>query len=177
MEQAGINAPVFNVIDGQIRIAWFDNRQLIVENGQILLSIRMRLISSDISKIGTIPFEVNGECEVADGSALAYHFVSLTIPKLTLQTPHFEAGIIPNPFRDAAELRISMAESAFVDVFFYDVNGKLLKTPVEHQWFETGSFTLPIYREGLPAGTYQYKVYFRNDKTNKSLNGRFVISK
>lgn len=73
----------------------------------------------------------------------------------------------PNPFSRSTTITFG-SEGGLVTIQLFDVSGRLVKTVI-NQPMEKGKHSVTINRDGLPAGTYFYKLTNGRNKSTKRL--------
>ncbi|MEM1116934.1 MAG: T9SS type A sorting domain-containing protein, partial [Bacteroidota bacterium] len=68
------------------------------------------------------------------------------------------AGAVPNPLREAGEVRFTLAEAAEVTVTVFNVLGQRVAVLAEREPLGAGAHTLPIEAGALASGTYVVRV-------------------
>ncbi len=67
-------------------------------------------------------------------------------------------SIYPNPLRQSSTLRFELPEASPVTVLLLDVNGRVLRTVVDNNFYPSGQHDVIVDRGNLPAGQYLYQV-------------------
>ncbi|KAA3614816.1 MAG: T9SS C-terminal target domain-containing protein [Calditrichaeota bacterium] len=63
----------------------------------------------------------------------------------------------PNPFNPSTKITFEIPKESDVKITIYDLNGSIVSTLV-NRFFTSGKYTLTYNAEGLPSGTYFYKL-------------------
>ncbi|MBN2102536.1 T9SS type A sorting domain-containing protein [bacterium] len=62
----------------------------------------------------------------------------------------------PNPFNPVTTIFYTLSANTSVSVNIYDMNGKLVKSPVDHEYQQSGHYSLNINASELCSGLYIY---------------------
>jgi uncharacterized protein (DUF1501 family) len=73
----------------------------------------------------------------------------------------------PNPFRTSTTISFS-SEGGMVTIQLFDVQGRLLRTII-NQEYQRGRHELTIYRDGIPAGEYFYRIKAGKDQSTRKM--------
>jgi hypothetical protein len=63
-------------------------------------------------------------------------------------------GNVPNPVTDATLLRFTTTASAPVSLALYDAEGRVIRTVIDNERYESGQHALPFNTDGIPGGWY-----------------------
>jgi hypothetical protein len=80
----------------------------------------------------------------------------------------FDFNIIPNPFNDKLELRFSLEQDSSIEIKFYDLAGRVVKT-LKRGMIEYGNHEMLIKTDELNMGYYIIEVEADNMKFRKSI--------
>ena len=64
----------------------------------------------------------------------------------------------PNPFGDRAAIHFTLPEAATVTLQIFDVNGRLVATPLANQRRSAGRHAVEWHGGSAPAGVYWYRI-------------------
>ncbi len=92
---------------------------------------------------------------------------------LNLSSPNIIMQNYPNPATDRTTFKIRLADKARVTLRLFDVNGKLVSTPLNENKPE-GTYEVKVDLNNYPSGTYFATVSY-NDETVQSL--KFIVNK
>lgn len=73
--------------------------------------------------------------------------------------------VFPNPFTDHTNIEFSIEEESSINIFLFDVTGRLVKTIVNDQSYSEGTHNVQLNAEDLPSGNYICEIQY-NDKVN-----------
>jgi hypothetical protein len=91
----------------------------------------------------------------------------------SIQNNEFELfrEIYPNPSAQVANLPVNMKSNNELDLFVYDLHGKLVKT-IHYGWLTAGEHALTLSVEDLANGVYMYRL----QGINSSQTGKFTVA-
>lgn len=88
---------------------------------------------------------------------------SLAVVPILWNTNYSDEIVYPNPFSDNASIEFEVLQPNFITISVFDMNGKLVRTLLDHRKVNVGSFRM--YWDGTndagissPQGTYQYTI-------------------
>jgi len=118
----------------------------------------------------TLDFEVN-DTPVATGESFQVDDVTISIVTASpaaimsqVATPAdptlgFSSVVMPNPIRIEGQLTFTTTRAGMVRVEFFDVNGRIVQTPLD-AFMSPGRHGVPIRVRGvMPAGVYFYRLH------------------
>jgi hypothetical protein len=74
----------------------------------------------------------------------------------------------PNPFNPTTQIHYTLAEASHVRLFVYDLQGKVVADLVDGQQ-PAGSYAVSFNAQGLPSGTYFYRLEARQYTETKKM--------
>ena len=94
-----------------------------------------------------------------DNGYIAVNSLLVGILQTGNQTPgKFELNQnYPNPFNPTTQINISLPENEFVELYVYDITGKIVKTLVKDN-LSSGSYSINFNAGGLSSGVYFYRL-------------------
>lgn len=170
LEILGVTTPankgtlLCNNQNGNIRISWFSSDPMSVENGQTILNIKARVISSS-----TIQFGQSGEGEFADAEGKVIPQASIAIPVIKskygslLQAMSASTfAIIPNPVETDTRISYTSATDQLATIHVINMLGQI----VYNQSFQltTGENNTTISMENQPKGLYFVELWVGSQK-------------
>jgi serine protease AprX len=78
--------------------------------------------------------------------------------------------VYPNPFKETMNANFHVIQDGYVTVEILDIMGKVVATPVAHEFFEDGYYTRMFNAGKLLPGVYTYR-YLADDRV---LKGKIV---
>jgi hypothetical protein len=84
--------------------------------------------------------------------------------------------IAPNPFLAHTALRYALPQAGRVRLVLYDVTGRLARTVVD-DWQARGEYSATLRSDGLAAGIYIAKLWFRNESTTLESSRKLLITR
>lgn len=111
------------------------------------------------------------ECDLSDGRRVQAPLL------LTIGTPPVAgASVIPNPVRGAGNLAFRTSTSGEVRLRVFDLQGRLVATPLDGEWMPYGIHLVPLglgSSRPLPSGVY----FYRLETPDGGSKGRIVLIK
>ncbi|MAX10497.1 MAG: hypothetical protein CMG13_06595, partial [Candidatus Marinimicrobia bacterium] len=96
----------------------------------------------------------DGEFEIEDIIvANSYSEINVSMPSVVELSDAY-----PNPFNPITNIDFSISQEEFLSVKVYDVMGKIVKTIVDNEKFQKGTYTLAWDASYLPSGLYFIRV-------------------
>ena len=174
-----LGTPLFNIADGEIRIAWSELQALSLKTGETLLNLRLRAKES-FTGDKTIELRPTNESELADdlGKPITLADLSgLVIKPLKpngINDPRSEINsfkVYPNPASDNIWFEFDLSGNACIVAEWYNVVGELMNTvhidglskgkqrnALDVSGFVNGVYTLKIRVMGRSSSTFYHKL-------------------
>jgi hypothetical protein len=168
--------PVFNPENGELRIAWYNDKNPIdLNSGDVLFTIVFR--ANDLSSLseGYIDLLLNGASEIASINAATISNIELVSPKLMLAKTTFGASVQPNPVMHMANLLCSIPEDGTLTVQLFDVAGNLVKVLADGLQTQAGTHKLTLDATDLPPGVYSYRVMLQAEDKYYQTTHKIVV--
>ena len=182
--QISNGAPVFNLLPGQLRIAWSELQTINLKAGETLLTLKLRA-KEDFSGDRTIELSPGMESELADelGETISLaELSSLTIKPLKQNGINDYGELIssckvyPNPAKDYVTLEFQLNSAAEGSMKMLDIVGREIKA-IPMQRFEKGNSRLVIQTKELLAGLYTLKLSFTFNGKQKDYLQKVIVSR
>ncbi|MCX6270088.1 MAG: GEVED domain-containing protein [Bacteroidetes bacterium] len=172
----GEGSLVFNQTGNELRIVWFSLKPLILNAGDILLTLTCTLNSESVNDL-SCNWILGNESSLGDANARQHENVKLTYPKLVKEGSSFYLGQNePNPFTGITEIPCCLPEAGRVSLKVYDMMGNHVMTLVD-QWKEAGSYRFALDGNRLPAGVYNYQIECKGEKLYFNKARRLIIER
>ncbi|MCX6271845.1 MAG: cohesin domain-containing protein [Bacteroidetes bacterium] len=160
-----LNGFIYNVIDGQIRIAWYGLQAVEFSKDEALFTLTMRMRNgSDNSSL--LPFKLDPATELAGSDGKALVDTRLTIPDVRMNSgnpdlsipDHFYLGTNhPNPFSHRTEIDYYLPTEGQVKLCILNLLGEEIKVIVNEKQ-AAGKYTSTFDGNGYVPGIYLYKL-------------------
>jgi hypothetical protein len=84
--------------------------------------------------------------------------------------------VLPNPIRDSGQLRFGISKDGAVRVDIFDLNGRMIGTPMNEAHASAGEFVIPLGSAGWGARSLSPGLYFYRVRTpDGTTRGRFMV--
>ena len=153
--------PVYNILPGQVRIAWSEINGLRLKEGETLLTLKLR--AKEAFRDGqSIDLSPDFESELADdlGEVIQLaELTSLTIKPNSITDADLVSSckVYPNPARDFVTLELQLNSAADCRIKLLDVMGREV-TVIPEQHVEKGNARVTLQIKDLPEGLYTLKI-------------------
>ncbi|MEI7982246.1 MAG: T9SS type A sorting domain-containing protein, partial [Bacteroidota bacterium] len=181
MEQG---SPVFNITNGEIRIAWSEVEPLNLKAEETLLTLRLRAKES-FTGDQLIELHPTNDSELADDIGkplLRAELSTLIIKPLKPNGTDEQIGTVssfrvyPNPAQDVVFVEATLESQAECGFQMMNGVGREVKTiPVKR--FDKGTIRLSINTSDLPNGLYSLKISFDAESGQKQILHKVVINR
>ena len=175
---------LYNLIDGEIRIAWSEIQPLTLNAGDIMLILKLSA-KEKFTGNKTIDLHPAIESELADGNGEAISAAALSI--LTIKP--FNAysiddsndlisfcKVYPNPAQDVLNIEIQLKSQADCGLQIIDATGKIVIN-IPGKRMESGTAKLKVYTSKLPDGLYSLKLSVNSEIGQKEYLHKIVINR
>ena len=167
---------LFNVQNGEIKIAFENIEGVEIDNDQALFEIVATIKNSDIDNS---KFRISSLSEVANKYGDIDYNARFNIPKLTSDKE--EAGFYleenyPNPFKITTTIAYSIPENGSVRLSVVNLLGEELELIVD-EFKEAGKYSVEYDARGLSAGMYLYRLEVDGETRNFNASGTMQIIK
>jgi len=143
---------VFNRINNELRIGWFNLNPLQIQAGQAIVNLDVNVSGSNDAE-----FVIDGYSTISDQQAVTFKNVDLNIPKLSQTNLTNSLNSYPNPFTSNSTVSYSIGEAGQVNIRLFNMIGEQVITLVnKHQ--DSGSYQINLDVNDLPQGVYLLKM-------------------
>ncbi len=180
VKEVNSNLPdmVYNVSDGEIRVAWSDGNNSGINLNANDPIITLKLIAANVTKENELQLSITNESIMSDNNSVNLTNEILYAPKIAFQTTStgFYLGQnYPNPFRQSTSIDYSLPESAQVSLKVYNLVGEQV-SEVINSWQEMGYHQVPFLSPGLAEGVYMYKMEAKGANAEYTKTRMMVVS-
>ncbi len=157
--------PVWNITNGQLRIAWSDLDGLDLKAGETMLTLKLR--AKENIPVNTVTeLHAAWESELGDDHGKVIPMAELTCPAIKIlnaigindrNSGNENISVYPNPANDILNVEFLLESQAECSFLLSDVTGRIVKIIPEKR-FETGKGKLQISISDLTNGLYNLKV-------------------
>ncbi len=186
IEDVQINqgVPVFNILPGQIRIAWSELQPMNLKAGETLLTLKLRAKEAftGSQSIELIP---NFESELADDLGEVIQLAELTSLTIKPLNPNgindygelmSSCKVYPNPAKDYITIELQLNSTADCGIKLLDIVGREVKV-IPVQKFEKGNSKVIIQTKELVEGMYTVKITLISSGVQKHYLKKIVVSR
>ncbi len=166
---AGNNANMmYQAADGVLSVSWYDLTPLILENGDLMLSINVT--TGDLSQIDEpILFSLRNNCELADGNGQVIDDMVIAMPMVVTETLGlndmtdgvFSLTIYPNPVKGKAVLAYELPTEGQVTLTVFNAMGQQMTQVVDERQ-AAGVHQVEIGSDNWAAGVYYCRLSHGN---------------
>lgn len=160
---------IWNMIDNQLRFAWYSLEAADFNTGETLLTITVRMKNKSYIA-DHLDLDADVISVITDERANAYERAELSVPEIKIQESSdipvdeiigFKLGANqPNPFSDVTEITYSIPETGDVHLSVLNVLGEEVKVIVNSQQ-SAGNYKVQFEGNGLTSGMYIYKLVLK----------------
>lgn len=167
---------------GELRLSWYSLTPASLTPGQPMITLKMRLLplASQLNAellASRLNLLIDGISEIADEHGVSMMNVSLTTPKLVLNSSDFFLGHnYPNPFNALSKVAYTIPGNAMVNLSIFNTMGETVVVLVNGQK-EAGIHTVDINAAGLSAGVYYYKLEAKGSGSDFVQIRKMIVSK
>lgn len=177
-EVSGMSDFIYNIENGQIRIAWNKIQPVNLNSNDVLFTLNVKSLTNDIS---TLILTTNSESEFADANANVISNFPLNLPSLNLgvtgvtysDISKLSINFYPNPVKESAIISYSLPLNGKVNINLYDVDGRLVKKIADLNQ-NSGYHSITLNTNELAQGIYQCAVSF--EVNSEISTERIIIS-
>ena len=143
---------LFNVIDNELRIGWYDLDPLTVSAGECLLNIYMNVGSHNDLSITMV-----GSSVLSDENAVTIKGANLIIPKISSENTELSITNYPNPVSSTTTVSYSLPESGKVNIKLFSIIGEEISELLNSD-VEAGNHNLKFDAGSISQGVYILKI-------------------
>ncbi len=151
---------MYNVVDGTIRISWYQIQPLVFETGDPVLKLSFHIEEGIDPVTGLI---ITSESEISDSNGVPYEQAVLWQPRIIGSSSEgdISSGIFPNPVTRQSTVWFTMEKAEVMNLILLDEQGRVVKTfadgmfPAGHTQFEWNG--KGDHGNMLAAGVYHLK--------------------
>ena len=159
----------YNEKGNELRIGWSSLNSVSVHAGDDFIILKLHILDKfTYGKTAKLTLVANPLNEFATGSFVPIQNVVINVNVLTgvANNPLVVAMVaVPNPFRDIVTINYSISNDAFVTLKIYNLLGVAVKTLVNNQYQQNGSYTSRWDASNMRAGTYYSTIHVDDGKT------------
>lgn len=170
--------PVFNDLNGEVRIGWYDLDEINLESGDEILTLQFKPSYIHQWPEEGIKLVLGNESEIVDGSSAPLDDLLIYSPKLVVDYNLMEfelLGNFPNPFNNRTEIKINLPEDAIIRIDLYSITGERVLKIIENEYFNAGISKIILERKDLKTGAYIYRVIAEGEKAMYTGSQRMII--
>jgi PKD repeat protein len=176
--------PIYNIANGEIRIAWSEINPLELNAGETLLNLRFRAKDAFTGSLA-VEIRPNTESELADEQAEAIptsELTSLTIIPLKATGISGAEGLIgscsvyPNPAKDLVHVELMLEKTSEVTCQMFDAVGKEVAV-LPALKSSAGMAQVQIATDEYSAGMYQLRITVKAESKCVQFMKKLVIEK
>ncbi|MCX6272836.1 MAG: T9SS type A sorting domain-containing protein, partial [Bacteroidetes bacterium] len=172
---AGEGSLEFNQIGDELRIAWFTMEPVMLNPGDVLLTLMCRLNSGPVNNL-SCRWNLGTESSLSDGDAQLIDNVYLTYPSLLNDPKEVYLGQnIPNPFNRYTEIPYYLPEDGKVTIKVFDMLGKVVMNLAD-EIQNSGTHQVRIDENNLRPGVYTYQLEFHNNNLQTCKSLKMVVN-
>jgi len=162
---------VHNVVDGQLRLAWYDVGGSLLSPGSEILQI----VARNPGSASVDGFRLGSELELSDAAGKIIADAVFTMPELiAVEEGNLQLSAWPNPARDAMQIRYDLPVDGKVVLKIYDARGALVRV-VEEAAQAAGSHTIALDVSNLAAGSYVAELTLESDGSSLTARQKLVV--
>ena len=173
--------PAFNILPGQVRIAWSELKAMSLKEGETLLTLKIRA-KETFTADQSIDLHPNLESELADDMGKAIPLAELTSLTIKLNWLNDNNELInsckvyPNPAKEFVMVDLQLSSSVDFGIHMLDIMGREVKV-IPVQRFEKGNAQVMIQTKDLVEGIYTIKLTLTSNAAQKYYLQKIVISR
>ncbi len=170
---------MFNILDGEVRIAWSDIAQygLYLSNNSQL--IKLKMVVNNINDDRDVFLRLTNESKLTDNNGKSLRGEILHIPKIAFETStsgYYLGQNYPNPFKNSTRIDYRLAETANVSLKLYDLLGKEVAVLADGNQ-TSGYHQINVDVSDMTEGVYMYKFVAEGSSSKFIKTRMMVISK
>ncbi len=150
----GLSDVIYTVIDGKLRISWFNTAPVYLSANETLLTLTLKT-----ENIENVSLSLDAESELADGNANVIYEASINMPKLATTGSMADENSInnyPNPFNTNTTFEYTITKAGNVNITVYNLLGEKVQNFV-NKYQDAGTYKIEFDGSNLNNGTYFYK--------------------
>jgi len=171
--------PVFNEVNGEIRLGWYDLEGINIVQNDNLLILKFRVKNLEIWPETGLELELNPSSELANEYAEPIRDLVIHSKKLIADAKISGRFILesnnPNPFTDKTQISFVIPEPAQITIKLYNLMGELVKIVYNNIYFDEGRNSIILNRDDLQPGVYLYKIDASGSKSSYSATRIMLI--
>jgi hypothetical protein len=108
----------------------------------------------------------------------ATEFILVTVPTAGVDGDAVQLAprVLPNPIRNSGQLRFGISREGSVRVDIFDLNGRMIATPMDEARAGAGEFVIPLASPGRGTGPLSPGLYFYRIRTpDGTSRGKFMV--
>ncbi|MCX6270033.1 MAG: dockerin type I domain-containing protein, partial [Bacteroidetes bacterium] len=166
-----LNGFIYNITDGQIRIAWYGLQPIEFETDEPLFTLVTRMRNS-IMNTGSLPFNLDPVTELAGQDGKALMNTKLLLPDVKMadgnnnppaSAPFYLGTNHPNPFSNKTDIDYSLSTDGMVRLSILNILGEEIKVIVS-EFRKAGRYQSSFDGNGYSPGIYLYRLEVSGEK-------------
>ncbi|MCX6270215.1 MAG: GEVED domain-containing protein [Bacteroidetes bacterium] len=171
------NDVLFTAIDGELRISWYNMKEINLSDMDALLTLQLRTKNINGVANGELALTLDAISELGDRYATVIQNVNLTYPKLAVAVEEYSISNYPNPFKDVTEIVYNLPENGKVTLKVYNLLGEVVSTLVDNVEQAANTYKVNFDGNSLVPGIYTYKIEVKGQSKDYLKSGMMVLSK
>ena len=172
-EEASKNL-VYNLINGELRLAWYKTEGLNYTDNETLMNLKIRLRNP--GSASDIHFEALSGSLISDASGFV-STVNLNVPKLIPATENVSLSVQPNPFSTRTNFIVNTQDATTYELRIYDMLGHEVMHQRNNEAMPAGSNSILLDASTLSQGVYQYRIILKSQSGELMKTGKLVVEK
>ena len=180
-----VSGMIWNVVDGQIRLAWYSMKNVNFAGGESVLTLKVRVRTNAVEN-DRIVLSLTNECMISDERADDVADVVFVTPSIKVGNAETELAQLsengyslgnnhPNPFDASTQIEYSIPGTGNVHLSVYNLLGEEIQVLVNQQQ-SAGNYRVRFEGKGLSPGVYLYKLQV-TDERGEFLRTRTMVIK
>lgn len=165
---------VYEIDEGQIRIAWYRYLEQNLAKGDLLLQLRM-LLKRPADDFNRQPWFMTMASSSGIEEGTEKSLPALSIPALlSLQPLVLLEPLRPNPARELTTLAFQLKNDGWVRIEVLDALGQQLATLAD-QHFSSGRHVIDLNCAAFHAGLYHIKLNYNNEGVTCTRSSKLIV--
>ncbi len=167
---------VYNVLNGEVRISWYNTNPEVFTNNTILT---LKIKAGDLFGITNDMLELNldGESEISNNHSITIQNVNLTYPRLLIASNDYSLANYPNPFDKESEIIYTLPEDGTVTLKVYNLMGEQIALLVDNSDQKASTYKIRLDGSNMVPGIYTCMIEVTGKSRNFVKTTKMVISR